>query len=107
MEEDINDILGTGSSKDKSEDKLEITKFRYPALRTIAVFYMFLAYVVGIFTIALSAMTISNPDAIIGGFLIGSIIFLVGMIIALGLAAASESIKVFLDIEYNTRKMSS
>jgi hypothetical protein len=104
MEEDINDIFGTRSSKNKLENKLEITNYRYPALRTIAGFYMLLAYLVGIFTVGLIAFSQGETYSIFSGFFASSILFLVGAIVALGLAAASESIKVFLDIEYNTRK---
>jgi hypothetical protein len=100
-QENINDVLGIGSSQNQSNNKSEISKFRYPALITIAGFYMVLAWIVGIITIGISLYFLSKVD----NKLLALISFILGLIIVLGLAAISESIKVFLDIESNTRKM--
>ena len=76
-------------------------KYRYPALRTIAGIYMVLAYIVGLVTLGVSFYLFTEQGAVQG-----LVCLVLGTPIALGVAATSEGIKVFLDIEYNTRKAS-
>jgi len=73
-------------------------RYRYPALRTIAVVYMVLAWVIGVVTVIALFYFISEENIVQG-----VISIIAGGLLALGLAAISEIIKVFLDIEYNTR----
>lgn len=101
----INDILGIDSTPSQSNNKNITSATRYPALRTIAVVYLALAWLIGFAAIIGGSYLLieGNRDAEI---LTGAISIVVGLLAALGLAAISESIKVFLDIEYNTRKTS-
>lgn len=98
----INDILGIESSQSQSNNENNITRYRYPALRTIAGIYMVLAWLIGIAAIITTFYFLSQNRMQIFGL----VSLIVGGLLALGLAAISESIKVFLDIEYNTRKAS-
>jgi len=75
---------------------------RYPALNTIAGIYMASAWIIGIITIIVSLYLLSDDNGEMKMFAL--IAFIIGGILVLGLAAISESIKVFLDIEYNTRQ---
>ena len=101
-ENNINDILGIESSQSQSNNEANTTKYRYPALRTIAGVFMVLAWIHGIAAIITTFYFLSEDSMQIFGL----VSLLVGGLLALGLAAISESIKVFLDIEYNTRKSS-
>lgn len=98
----VNDILGIGSSHSQNNNSQTSNAYRYPALRTIAGIYMVFAWIVGIASVISTFYFLSNTNGKIFGLV--SLVF--GGILALGLAAISESIKVFLDIEYNTRKSS-
>jgi len=98
----INDILGIESSQSQNNNETNTTKYRYPALRTIAGVYMVLAWIIGIAAIITTFYFLSENRMQIFGL----VSLIVGGLLALGLAAISESIKVFLDIEYNTRKTS-
>jgi len=100
-ENNINDILGIEDSQSQSNNEKNITRYRYPALRTIAGVYMVLAWIIGIATIITTIYMLVDDELVIG-----LVSLLVGGLLALGLAALSELIKVFLDIEYNTRKTS-
>ena len=100
-EQNINDILGIEDSQSQSNNEKNITRYRYPALRTIAGVYMVLAWIIGIATIITTIYMLVDDELVIG-----LVSLLVGGLLALGLAALSELIKVFLDIEYNTRKTS-
>ncbi|GHT13682.1 hypothetical protein AGMMS4956_10260 [Bacteroidia bacterium] len=98
----INDIFGIESSQSQSNNEKNTTRYRYHALRTIAGIYMVLAWILGIAAIITTFYFLSENNLQIFGL----VSFIVGGLLALGLAAISESIKVFLDIEYNTRKAS-
>jgi VIT1/CCC1 family predicted Fe2+/Mn2+ transporter len=101
MEENsINDILGIKNSKSQSIETSTTNRHRYPALRTISRIYMVLAWLIGIASIIATLYFLSEESEF------GFVSIIVGGLLALGLAAISESIKVFLDIEYNTRKES-
>jgi hypothetical protein len=81
---------------------VEIEKSKYPALRTIASIYKVLSIIIIVLTIisALYSLSISKFD---NPIILLSII-IVGALMSLGLYALAESIMVFVDIEYNTRK---
>jgi len=74
-------------------------KKRYPALRTVAIIYIVYAIIIGIMSISLMFKFLNKGDVWLAfSALIG------GSVLILMFIAISESIKVFLDIEYNTRK---
>jgi VIT1/CCC1 family predicted Fe2+/Mn2+ transporter len=101
------DILRT---EEKEEEKLKATETnnqsisfgseRYPALRTIADFYTALAWLVGIVAVIIAVYFGTTEEAV----LIAVATLVVGALIVLGVLAVSESIKVVIDIEYNTRQ---
>jgi len=98
----INDILGIDSSQSQSNNEKNNAKSRYPALRTIADIFLVFAWIIGIVSVILIFYFLSKD-----GMQILSLVSLIfGGLLALGSAAISESIKVFIDIEYNTRKAS-
>lgn len=74
---------------------------KYPTLRNIAGFLMGMAWVVGVITIGISIVFLMDKG---DGILTAIIVFVVGLITVLGLAATSEAIQVIIDIEHNTRK---
>ena len=101
-ENNINDILGIESSQRQNNNEKNNNSYRYPALRTIAGVYMVFTWIIGIITI-LTTLKFFFKD---GNVIFGFVSLIAGGLLALGLGALSEVIKVFLDIEYNTRKMS-
>jgi hypothetical protein len=82
--------------QEKSTDK------RYPALRTIAGIYSVSAWIIGIIAVIIAFYFYSQNQNM--GLTIGLPSLVVGALIVLALLAISESIKVFIDIEENTRK---
>ena len=71
---------------------------RYPALRTVAGIFIAYAAIAGLIFIIMTVLYLSEKEWEIAlSILIG------GSIIILIFIAFSESIKVFLDIEYNSR----
>ena len=74
----------------------EAGRYRYPALRIIAGIYMVCAWI----TVIVAIIVTSYQSSWFAVVSLG-----VGALVALGLASCSELIKVFLDIEYNTRKL--
>jgi hypothetical protein len=99
-ENNLNDILGIESSQSQKNIEKNNSIYRYPALRIIASVYMVFAWIIGIAAIITMFYLLSEYEMQL--FALGSLI--VGGLLALGLAVISESIKVFLDIEYNTRQ---
>ncbi|MCF8363622.1 MAG: hypothetical protein K9G70_13475 [Prolixibacteraceae bacterium] len=86
------------TNEEQNNEKIIITQNRYPALKTISDLYKFLSWLVLISAAAALLYFLAEEKVKMG------IISLVGGgVIALGLAAISEIIKVFIDIEYNTR----
>jgi len=96
----VNDILGIESTQSQRNIPTTTYTYRYPALRTISGIYMVLAWLIGIAAIIVTFYFLLKSDMKIFGL----ISFVFGGLLALGLAAISESIKVFIDIENNTRK---
>lgn len=74
-------------------------KKRYPALRTIAGIYMAYAVIIGLILIIMTFKYLIEKE-----WLIALSILIVGSILILVFIALSEFIKVFLDIEHNTRR---
>jgi len=93
------------STEDEPEQQQEETnaETRYPALRTIAGIYSVFAWIIGIVAVIIAFISWSKGGET-GGLMIAIPTLVVGALIVLGLLAASESIKVFIDIEENTRK---
>ncbi len=91
------------SSDEEQEiiQKTDIVK-RYPALRTIAGVYSVFAWIIGIVAVISAIYSFSQNEKM--GLMIAVPSLVVGSLIILGLLAISESIKVFIDIEENTRK---
>lgn len=88
--------------KTENQENSTTDKKRYPALRTISVVYKVLAWVAALAGIvgAINVFANNNSDfaALIAlGYIIG------GLFVALIFAAISEGIKLFIDIEHNTR----
>ncbi|HEY9170089.1 MAG TPA: hypothetical protein VIN72_11420 [Lutibacter sp.] len=75
--------------------------YKYPALRTISAVYKVFAWVIGIVTLMIAIMALDKGDM---GITISLISIVIGGLIVLGVLAVSESIKVFIDIEHNTRQ---
>jgi|BioPla2DNA2_1021312.scaffolds.fasta_scaffold71067_2 hypothetical protein len=99
-EKNVNDILGVENSQKESNEEKKTTKYRYPALRIVAGFYKVLAWIVGIVAIIATFYYLSSS-----GMAVLALVSLVGgAFLVIGLLAMAELIKVFVDIEYNTRK---
>ncbi len=98
----LNPVETQNTESEINEPNEEVNGNRYPALRTIASFFQLLAILVGFLVVGiLYYFANSRGDANII-LLVSALV--IGVIIVLFLLATSESIKVFLDIEYNTRK---
>jgi hypothetical protein len=98
MNNDINDVLGI----DNSSEQIEGSK-KYFALRTIAGVISFIAWAVAILSVIVSGYILFKSNES-GTVLIPLVIFVVGLISFISLLSWSETIKVFIDIEANTRK---
>lgn len=84
-----------------SNQPISVGTDKYPALRTIAGFFTFFAWIVGILSIIIAVYFGSQREA---GIFIALPTIIVGALIVLGVLAVAESIKVLIDIEYNTRQ---
>ena len=73
-------------------------KKRYPALRTVAGIYVIYAIILGFLTFFITLYLLSKEY-----YLYSLYVFIGGSLFVLLVLAISESIKVLLDIEYNTR----
>jgi Ca2+/Na+ antiporter len=72
---------------------------RYPALRMVAGIYIAYAVIIGLVFIIMTFKYLIEEE-----WMTALSIFIGGSILILVFIAFSESIKVFLDIEYNTRR---
>ena len=90
------------SDENQDEEQKGIVGKKYPALRTIAGIYSVFAWIIGIVAVIIAIYFYSQNQTM--GLTIGIPSLIVGALIVLGLLAVSESIKVFIDIEENTRK---
>ena len=86
------------------DEEEEILLLRYPALRTIAGFYQLLAFVVVILAVTGIVYALLNLRMGNGALIILGLSILVGTIGAVTFFAVAEGIRVFLDIEENTRR---
>jgi hypothetical protein len=91
-------------TNDETQDEEQIGTGgkKYPALRTIAGIYSVFAWIIGIVAVIIAIYFYSQNQTM--GLTIGIPSLVVGALLVLGLLAVSESIKVFIDIEENTRK---
>ena len=71
-------------------------------MRTIASVYSAVASIIGIIAVIAAFYTYSKNEG--AGLMIPIMTVVFGALIVLGLLAASESIRVFVDIEENTRR---
>lgn len=91
------------SVKKYSAYKKDTKKVRYPALELIANLLSIFGWIVGIITIAVVIFSFTSEPVNV----ISSVILLIsGIFIAILNIALSELIKVFINIEENTRKYS-
>ncbi len=91
-----NNVATNGSNQQSFVEK-------YPALRIISGMYNFFAWLIAIAAVIGIFMVIDNNSRE-EGLLISLGIFIIGIIIFISLRAVAEVIKVFIDIEENTRK---
>lgn len=97
-EEELNVSL---KKKESINQSASFGREKYPALRTIAGLYTAFAWIVGIVAIIIALYFGSKGET---GLIIAVSTAVVGGLIVLGVLAVSESIKVVIDIEYNTRQ---
>lgn len=100
MQNSIEEILGIDPSEQKEVSKQPIEK-KYPVLRTISRIMVFFAWLVAVATVIVFSIFLKfDGDLILFAF--ASLMF--GGLVILVLLAYSEIIKVFVDIEENTRR---
>ena len=87
-------------SKEIQNLKTDIVKERYPALRFISGLYRILAWLIGIATAIVFLYMLSQGQM---GIPIGIGVLIGGGILFVTFLAIAEGIKVFIDIEHNTR----
>jgi hypothetical protein len=103
-QENIEEIMGTRVSEDQSSnhhesENLNERQHRYPALRTIVTIYYIFSIIIAVASMIAAVMLVNQN---MPGFALLALIG--GGIIVLSVIALAESIKVIVDIEYNTRK---
>jgi len=104
------EYLKRGFKNETSDDNEQKETFekRYPASRTIAGVISFIAWTVAVITVIIAFIGFSNLPSNSGGMEIiiplGTLI--IGAFFFIILLSQSEMIKVFIDIEENTRKYS-
>ena len=87
---------------EKEETTANLSSKRYPALRSIAGLYQVLAWIVAVIAGIGILLSLDNFERDLIKLIL---IFIGGAVGFITLLAASESIKVFIDIEENTRKV--
>jgi hypothetical protein len=111
MSSDLNDVLGVGSESKEQEHKINSSdsnvEKKYASLRVIAVIYRVLAFIWGaaaVITLIYGiTMLGSRYEAATG--MIAVISSIVGGIVGvIGLCAFSDILKLFMDLESNSRK---
>jgi len=82
---------------------------KYPALRIISGIYETLAWILG-FGVALSGLIVAGTQKKVygggitsSGIIIAVVSIIVGALLLIGLLAVAEIIKLFIDVEENTR----
>ena len=96
----INDILGIEPSKSQINNTPNTNRHRYPALSIISGLYNAFAWIIGVVAIIVSLVFFSKGEE---GTIIAVSVLISGVLAFIGLLAMSELIKLFIDIEYNTR----
>jgi|LSQX01.2.fsa_nt_gb membrane protein YdbS with pleckstrin-like domain len=99
-QKDISELLGVENSQQTENAPNPPEPQKYPALRTISWIFLFLAWITGFVTVIASLVVYNDAWEATPAL----IIFFSGVILVLSFTATSELIKVFIDIEYNTRK---
>lgn len=102
----LDDILGIENSESQNNQNqinIKSSQDKYPALRIISGILKVIGWIIAIASIIATFYFLSEEDGL-QFFSIASI--LGGGILTLGFLSMSEIIKVFIDIEENTRKMS-
>lgn len=97
----INQVLGVEENSKITKDKPDAYRYRYPVLSYISLLFRIFAVIIFIVCIVIGINQLEWGDNVLA-----LISFAVGIFIGLLFAATSEVIKVFVDIEYNTRKIS-
>jgi len=102
LKNDIQNSEQEALIEDMQESNVQhITDHKYPALRTIAGIFAAFAWIVGLASLVAAIFFFSKGET---GIVIALPIIIGGAITVLMLAAAAELIKLFIDIEHNTRK---
>jgi len=94
---------GADVSEIEESKNEELTKKRYPALRTIAGIYQVFAYLWLLLSVIGGLIALAKIERL--GILLLLLLSVGGTIAFITSFAMAESIKVFIDIEENTRKM--
>jgi hypothetical protein len=94
MSENLENILGIK----QGASPIEKHPTKYPALRVIAGIFKVLAWLLAVISVIVALAGLQNPAVFF-------LSILAGFIACVMLLAISESIKVFIDIEANTRKV--
>lgn len=101
MSNDINDVLGVSTPKHADASQQGFAK-KYPALRTLSGVIAVIAWIAALATLIIVLALLSNARGE-GSWIIPVATLIVGTLIFIGLLAYAEIIKVFVDIEENTR----
>lgn len=102
MANDINEALGLATSKPTDTTNQGFLK-KYPALRTLSGIIAFIAWTIPVLTLIIVIALLSKSEGE-SSWLLSVGTLAVGAIFFIALLAYSEIIKVFVDIEENTRK---
>jgi uncharacterized membrane protein len=95
-------FINETSDENQDDEQKGIVVKKYHALRTIAVINSVFAWIIGIVAVIIAIYYYSQNQTM--GLTIGIPSLIIGALIVLELLAVSESIRVFIDIEENTRK---
>ena len=103
MSNDINDVLGLSNSQKQPDSSTQGLTKKYPALRTLSGIIAFIAWTVAILALIIVFALLSKlNEGVSWIFPVGTLV--VGTVLFIALLAYAEIIKVFVDIEENTRK---
>lgn len=94
------EIVIPASPMDIGSNGFEIPANQYPALITISGIYTVLSWIIGLGVLIAALLTGSKMDSIT----LPVLIIVIGAFVVLGLLAMAEVIRLFIDIEFNTRK---
>lgn len=99
---DAQPVVFINTSMDENHRSTSSKKemFKYPALKSLSLMLKILAVFIGLFGVMASLLSISNGKE---GLLSSIGTFVLTIVLTIILYANAELIKVFIDIEYNTR----